>query len=43
MVVFYGALLVISGVVAVAVDSSAGSTRLTSLSAQPGGSSLKSN
>jgi hypothetical protein len=33
MVVFYCTLLLISGVVAVVVDSSAGSTRFTSLSA----------
>ncbi len=43
MILFYSALLLISGVVAVVVDSGASSTRLTSLSARPAGGLLKSN
>jgi hypothetical protein len=43
MILFYSTLLLISGVVAFVVDSSAGSTRLTSLSARQIGGSLKSN
>jgi hypothetical protein len=35
MVVFYGALLLVSGVVAVVLDSSPGLTRLTGLSTHP--------
>jgi hypothetical protein len=42
-VVFYATLILISGVVALVVDSGAGSTRLTSLSAQSTGGSPKSN
>jgi hypothetical protein len=43
MVVFYCMLLLVSGVVAFVVDSGAGSTRLTSLSAHPIGGSTRSN
>jgi hypothetical protein len=43
MILFYSTLLLISGVVAFVVDSSADSTRLTRLSAQQIGGSPKSN
>jgi hypothetical protein len=43
MILFYSTLLLISCVVAIVVDSSASSTKLTSLSAQQIGGSLKSN
>jgi hypothetical protein len=43
MILSCSTLLLISGVVAFVVDSSAGSTRLTRLSAQQIGGSLKSN
>jgi hypothetical protein len=43
MVVFYCTLLLITSVVAFVVDSGAGSTRLTSLSARPIAGSPRSN
>jgi hypothetical protein len=43
MVVFYSALLLISGAVAIAIDSSVGLTRLTTVSAQPTAKSPRTN
>ena len=43
MVVFYSALLLVSGVVAIVVDASPGLTRLTSLSARTTAASPGSN
>jgi hypothetical protein len=43
MVVFYSMLLLISGVVAIVVDSSPGLTRLTTLSTQPSLAPSRSN
>jgi hypothetical protein len=44
MVVFYSALLLLSGVVAIAIDAnSSGQTRLTNLSAHPTAGSHRSN
>jgi hypothetical protein len=43
MVVFYCTLLLISGVVAIVVDSGAGSTKLTSLSTHPTAGSARSH
>jgi hypothetical protein len=43
MVIFYSALLLISGVVAIVIDLSPSLTRLTTLSAQPSVASSRSN
>jgi hypothetical protein len=43
MVVFYGMLLLISGVVAVAIDTSPGLTRVTTLSIHSTAGSPRSN